>query len=142
MSTVAQGAWAVLLGQYCNSEDVLFGITVSGRPYDFPEIDSMVGLFINTLPLRVRISPNEAASSCLQRIQRKVAELHEYETTSLKQVHEWSDVPHNNLPLFETLVVFENFVGHDLSLNLGGEIQLTHYILADEFPLTLLSSAR
>lgn len=139
MSTMVQGAWAVLLSQYCNSDDVLFGITVAGRPYDYPEIDSMVGLLINTLPLRVRVSPNEAASSGLQQIQRKVAELHEYETTSLKHVHDLSDVPHNNLPLFETLVVFENFVGHDLSLNLGGEIELIQSHLArTNYPLTLV----
>jgi amino acid adenylation domain-containing protein len=139
MSTMAQAAWAVLLSRYCNSDDVLFGITVAGRPYDFPEVDSMVGLLINTLPLRVRLSPHESAASCLQKIQYKAAEIREYETTSFKQIHEWSDVRHNHIPLFESLVVFENFVGHDLSLNLGGEIELmSSHLARTNYPLTLL----
>ena len=139
MSTMVQAAWAVLLSRYCDTEDVLFGITVSGRPYDFPEIDSMVGLLINTLPLRVRVSLHEAAASCLQKIQYKAAEIREYETTSLKQIHEWSEVRQNHMPLFESLVVFENFVGHDSSLNLGGKIELTQTHLArTNYPLTLV----
>ncbi|HKP35521.1 MAG TPA: amino acid adenylation domain-containing protein [Pyrinomonadaceae bacterium] len=139
MSTLVQAAWAILLGIYCCSDDVVFGITVSGRPYDFPDIDAMVGLFINTLPLRAHLSPREVAASCFQKMQRNVAELRQYETTSLKLIHEWSAAPHNNLPLFETLVVFENFAGNDSALNLGGEMKLAGSHLArTNYPLTMV----
>jgi len=139
MSTIAQAAWAVLLRRYCNTDDVMFGITVAGRPYDFPEIDSMVGLLINTLPLRVRLSANDVASTCFQQLQRKVAAVREFETTSLKQIHEWSEIQRHNLPLFETLVVFENFIGHDLRLNLGGDLDLVRSHLArTNYPLVFV----
>ncbi len=138
MSTIAQGAWAILLSRYCRSNDVLFGITVSGRPYDFAEVDSLVGVLINTLPLRVSLPADRSLASCLQELQKHVSRLREHETTSLKQIHEWSDVP-NNRPLFETLVVFENFIGHDLQLNLGGDIQLSRSHLArTNYPLVLV----
>jgi amino acid adenylation domain-containing protein len=138
MSTIAQGAWALLLSRYCRSNDVLFGITVSGRPYDFEEVDSLVGVLINTLPLRVQIPANSTTANCLQELQKRVSRLREHETTSLKQILEWSDLPHNR-PLFETLVVFENFIGHDLQLNLGGDIQLSQSHLArTNYPLVLV----
>jgi amino acid adenylation domain-containing protein len=138
MSTLLQAAWAVLLSRYCNTEDVLFGITVSGRPYDFPEIDSLVGLLINTLPLRVRVSPSAPIAKWLQELQRTVSRLREHETGSLKQILACSDLP-SNMPLFETLVVFENFVGHELPLNLGGEIELcASHLARTNYPLTLV----
>ena len=142
MSTIAQGAWALLLGRYCRSNDVLFGITVSGRPYDFAEVDSLVGVLINTLPLRVRMPADGSIASCLQELQKHVSRLREHETISLKQIYEWSDLP-NNRPLFETLVVFENFVGHDLQLNLGGDIRLSQSHLArTNYPLVLVVNPR
>ena len=57
MNTLVQGAWAVLLSRYSGQEDVLFGAIVAGRPTDLIGIESMIGLFINTLPVRVRVSP-------------------------------------------------------------------------------------
>ena len=138
MSTIAQGAWAILLGRYSRSTDVLFGITVSGRPHDFEDVDSLVGVLINTLPLRVRMSPEANIATCLQELQKHVWRLREHETTSLKQIQEWSDLP-NNRPMFETLLVFENFIGHDLQLNLGGDIHLSQSHLArTNYPLVLV----
>jgi len=140
LSTLMQSAWALLLSRYSNSRDVLFGITVSGRPYDFPEIDSMVGLLINTLPLRVQLTADDlTVSSFLHQVQANVAEMLEHETTSLTKIQEWRDVPHHNLPLFESLIVFENFPGHDSALKLDGEIELRQSHLArTNYPLTLV----
>ena len=80
MGTIAQGAWAILLSRYCRSNDVLFGITVSGRPYDFAEVDSLVGVLINTLPLRVQLPADGTTANCLQELQKRVSRLREYET--------------------------------------------------------------
>ena len=55
VNTVLQGAWALLLARYSGSEDVVFGTTVSGRPAELPGVESMIGMFINTVPTRVRI---------------------------------------------------------------------------------------
>ena len=57
MSTVVQGAWAVMLGQLTGRHDVIFGTTLSGRPPEIADVESMVGLFVNSLPVRVEYAP-------------------------------------------------------------------------------------
>ena len=69
LNTLAQGAWALLLSRYSGEADVVFGGVVSGRQVDLRGIESMVGLFINTLPVRVRIPAGVALTSWLQSIQ-------------------------------------------------------------------------
>ncbi len=140
LSTILQAAWAIVLSRYCNTEDVLFGITVSGRPYDFPDIDSLVGLLINTLPLRVRVPGDVAAAAWLRELQRNGSRMLEHDMISLKQLHAYSDLP-PNVPLFETLVVFENFVGHELNFDRNSEIELHDSHLArTNYPLTLVAN--
>ncbi|HYG61596.1 MAG TPA: amino acid adenylation domain-containing protein, partial [Thermoanaerobaculia bacterium] len=108
LSTLVQGAWARLLGQYSGEEDVLFGSVISGRPPDFPGVESMVGLFVNTLPVRTRLRPEPAVSSWLREFQMLQLELHRYGHSSLLDVQGWSEVPRSR-PLFESLVAFENY---------------------------------
>ncbi len=107
MSTLVQGAWALLLARYAGEHDVLFGATVSGRSAPVPGIDRMVGLFINTLAVRVRPSPDDTAASFLAALQDQQAELREHAHTALAGVQALSAVPRGT-PLFESLVVFEN----------------------------------
>ncbi|MBC8030242.1 MAG: amino acid adenylation domain-containing protein [Pyrinomonadaceae bacterium] len=138
MSAFVQGAWAVLLSRYCGVDDVVFGITVSGRPYEMPGIESMVGLLINTLPVRVELDPQESCLSCLKKVQDRGAGLLEHEHSSLKQIQQWSDVPRNS-PLFETLLVFENFAGAGSSFRLDGPIEvLGAHFARTNYPLTLV----
>ena len=138
VSTLLQGAWAVLLSRYCNTDDVAFGITVSGRPYDLAGIESMVGLLINTLPVRMEMSEQETCLSCLKKLQSKAAELLEHEHSSLTQIQECSDLP-RNLPLFETLLVVENFAGSGSSLDLDGPMRLlSSHLSRTNYPLTLV----
>jgi amino acid adenylation domain-containing protein/non-ribosomal peptide synthase protein (TIGR01720 family) len=108
MSTVVQGAWALLLARYSGEDDVLFGATVSGRSAPVTGIDRMVGLFINTLAVRVAIDRDAPALTWLKALQEQQAELREYEHTPLVQVQGWSEMPRGT-PLFESLVVFENY---------------------------------
>ncbi|MEO7970848.1 MAG: amino acid adenylation domain-containing protein [bacterium] len=138
ISSVMQGAWAILLSRYSASDDVVFGITVSGRPYDLPQVESLVGLLINTLPVRVKLSDNESSLACLKRIQSRVSSALEYEHCSLKQIQNWSDVPFN-LPLFETLLVFENFSGAGSSFDLDGPVEVSSEQLSrTNYPMTLV----
>ncbi len=138
MSTLLQAAWATLLSRYCNTDDVVFGITVSGRPHDLAGIESMVGLLINTLPVRVEMSDQETCLSCLKKLQSKVAGLLEHEHSSLAQIQECSDLP-RNLPLFETLLVVENFAGSGSLFDLEGPIRvLRSHLSRTNYPLTLV----
>ncbi|MEO7330150.1 MAG: amino acid adenylation domain-containing protein, partial [Minicystis sp.] len=108
LNTVLQGAFALLLSRYSGEEDVLFGATVSGRSTPIPGIERMVGLFINALPVRVSLPPDERVSTFLSTLQIQQSEIREFEHTPLVTVQGFSDVPRGT-PLFETLIVFENF---------------------------------
>ena len=62
LNSVLQGAWAILLWKLIGRQDVVFGTTVNGRPAEIPGMETMVGLFINTLPVRVQLGPGESLS--------------------------------------------------------------------------------
>ena len=66
LNSYIQAAWAIVLGRLTGRDDVVFGITVAGRPPEIPGIETMVGLFINTLPLRVKLAPDQRLRSMLQ----------------------------------------------------------------------------
>ncbi len=108
LNTLAQGAWALLLGRYSGEEDVLFGGVVSGRPAELAGSETMVGLFINTLPVRVRVPAAARVLPWLRELQEAQAEARQYEYSPLVQVQGWSDVP-RGVPLFESILVFENY---------------------------------
>lgn len=108
LNTLVQGAWALLLSCYSGEEDVVFGATVSGRPSALVKVESMVGLFINTLPIRVQVTPEEFLMPWLKQIQAQQAQARQYEYSPLVDIQGWSEVP-RDLPLFESLVVFENY---------------------------------
>jgi amino acid adenylation domain-containing protein len=108
LNTLVQGAWALLLSAYSGESDVVHGVVVSGRPPEMPGADAAIGLFINTLPLRIRISPREELLSWLQRIQAQQLELSRYQYSSGFQLQQWTGMP-SGTRLYETVVVFENF---------------------------------
>lgn len=141
IGTILQGAWALLLGHWSGEREVIYGTTVAGRPAGLPGIDSMVGLFINNLPVRLTIDPDAPVASWLKRVQDRLAELREHETTPLLKIQEFSQVPPWRR-LFETLVVFNGFLA-DRSLleEFGGSLRI---IEADSpvrtnYPLTLMA---
>jgi Condensation domain len=108
LNTVAQGVWAILLSRYSGEEDVVFGNVVSGRPADLTGVESMIGLFINTLPVRVDVSPEASLLPWLKKLQEQQVEVRRYEYSPLVQVQEATDVP-RGLPMFESLFTFENY---------------------------------
>ena len=107
-STLVQGAWGLLLSRYAGEEDVVFGATVSGRPAELAGVEEMVGLFINTLPVRVRVEAEAPLGGGSGRLQEEQAEAREYEHAPLVEVQRWSGVPPGEA-LFGSLVVFENY---------------------------------
>ncbi len=112
INTVVQGAWALLLQQHGGAEDVVFGTTVSGRPTELEDSETMVGLFINTLPVRVAMPAEAKVATWLQTLQQQQSEARQYEYTPLTKIQGWSDMPPGQA-LFDTLVVFENFPSQD-----------------------------
>ena len=107
VNTLLQGAWAVLLSRYSQEDDVVFGTTVSGRSAPLPGIESMVGLLINTLPLRVQVQENVSLLPWLRDLQESASELLQHEHDPLALIQGWSEVP-RGLPLFDSIVVFQN----------------------------------
>ena len=107
LNTLVQGAWALLLSRYTSNDDVLFGVTVAGRPAGLAGAESIVGLFINTLPMRVHVPSSSSVRLWLTALQSQQSELQQFEYSSLIDIQGWSDVP-RGIPLFESILVFEN----------------------------------
>ena len=139
LNTVVQGAWALLLSRYSGSEDVVFGATVSGRPASLPGVEEMVGLFINTLPVRVEVKSEEGVDEYLRRLQEQQVEVRQYEYSPLVEVQRWSEVP-KGTPLFESLMVFENYpVGKALGeQSVGLEVRDVKSAESNNYPLSVI----
>lgn len=108
VNTLVQGAWALLLSHYSGERDVVFGTVVSGRPAALEGVDTMLGLFINTLPVRVGVETDQGLVPWLQRLQKEQAEARQYDYSPLVRVQAASDVPRGRT-LFDTVVSFENY---------------------------------
>ncbi len=108
LNTFIQGAWALLLHHYSTEHDVLFGTVVSGRPADLTDVESMVGLFINTQPTRIHIDPDCELMQWLQIIQEEQFKARKYEYSHLIQIQKVSEIP-RGVQMFESVIIFENF---------------------------------
>jgi acyl carrier protein len=108
LNTLLQGAWGILLSRYSGLDDVVYGTTVSGRPPGLAGVEQMVGLFITTLPLRLKIGRNELLASWLDQVQAEHLAMRQFEYCSAGQIHQWSEMP-GALPLYESVLVFENY---------------------------------
>ncbi|TYC07302.1 non-ribosomal peptide synthetase, partial [Actinomadura syzygii] len=104
-STLVQCAWAMLLGVLTGRDDVVFGLTVAGRPAEVPGSESMVGLFINTVPVRVALRPAEPFDRLLRRVAAEQARLLDHHHLGLDDVQRQAGLG----DLFDTLVVIENY---------------------------------
>ncbi len=139
VNTVVLGAWSLLLSRHGGEEEVVLGTTVSGRPPELEGVESTVGLFINTLPLRVRFSPEAIVESFLRELQTLQLECREHEYSPLWQVHQWSELP-AGVPLFETFFVFENYPDDALRLEVTGRSKPS--VERSGYPLALAASLR
>ncbi|WP_009631336.1 non-ribosomal peptide synthetase [Synechocystis sp. PCC 7509] len=139
LNALIQGTWALLLSYYSGELDVVFGATVSGRPATLAGAESLVGLFINTLPVRVRIVPDALLWSWLHQLHSLQAEARQYEHSPLAAIHKWSELP-QHLPLFESIVVFQNYPVAPALERESTDLQLTDVRAAvsrNNYPLTL-----
>ncbi|MES2820925.1 MAG: amino acid adenylation domain-containing protein, partial [Pseudomonadota bacterium] len=137
LNTLIQAAWALLLARYNDQPDVVIGVTSSGRPSDLPGADRMLGVFINTLPLRVRAQPHLALAEFLRAVQNTSVALREHEQTPLAEILQGQD---RGAALFDSLLVFQNLpaaaerqlrVG-ELTLRVLDNLEQTNYGLTLE----------
>ncbi|WP_106400140.1 condensation domain-containing protein [Actinocorallia populi] len=105
LNTVLQLAWGLVLGCETGRADVVFGGVVSGRPPELPGVAAMVGLFINTLPVRVRTRPADTVREALRRIQDEQAELLPHQHLSIAEIQRLTPAG----ALFDTIVMLENY---------------------------------
>lgn len=138
LNTVIQGAWSVLLSRYSRTDDVVFGVTVSGRPAELNGIEHATGLFINTLPTRIKTDGDLPIVEWLAELQTAQRELRQFEFSSLASVQKWSDLPPGE-SLFETIVVFENYPEPDAS-DSKSDFEITDIAFHEQsnYPLALL----
>ena len=133
------GAWSLLLGRFGGQRRVVIGQTLSGRSAPLPDIEAMVGLLINTLPVRLDLDDSERVGDWLRRLHREQADLTDHEAASLVTALKASGVPQGT-PLFESLFVFENHPLNEelatrastsgLAISLRGFHELTNYPLS------------
>ncbi|MBP5973795.1 amino acid adenylation domain-containing protein [Brasilonema sp. CT11] len=108
LATLIQAAWALLLSRYSGESDVVFGTTVAGRPPALSGVESMVGVFINTITARIKIPEQSDLLTWLRLLQEEYIEREQYSYTPLVDIQGVSEIPRTQL-LFESLVVIENY---------------------------------
>ena len=107
LNNLVQATWGLLLCRYSQETDVVFGATVSGREPSIVGIESMVGLFINTLPMRVQVAADTQVLALIKDLQAQLLESEQYSYSSLAEIQGWSEIPRGT-SLFDSIVVFEN----------------------------------
>src|SRR5207237_2136672 len=135
LNPVLQAAWGVLLGRLAATSDVVFGAVVSGRPAEVPGVDSMVGLFIATVPVRVRLNPGESLACLMSRLQGEQSELGAHQHLGLAGIQQAVGLGE----LFDTAMVFENYPAPPGPGPGGGGLAIAPVAARDatHYPLTL-----
>ncbi|MDQ3021352.1 MAG: amino acid adenylation domain-containing protein [Bacteroidota bacterium] len=139
LNTIIQGVWAIILSVYRGEKDVLFGGTVSGRTPLLKGIETMVGLFINTLPVKVNVDKEKEIIQWFKNLQQSHIERNEFAYSSLVDIQEWSNIPRGT-QLFENILVFENYpLDKSLENGVAGiKINNLRAFERTNFPLTIL----
>ncbi|MFF7163701.1 amino acid adenylation domain-containing protein [Streptomyces sp. NPDC008086] len=138
VNTVVQGLWALLLARLTGRNDVVFGATVAGRPAELAGVESMIGLFINTVPVRVTVAPGERPGAFLRRVQDEQSRLMDHQHLGLTEIQRLVGTG----DLFDTLLVFENYPVDEASVaqaesSAGLRIADVKGSGATHYPLTL-----
>jgi amino acid adenylation domain-containing protein len=138
MNTLVQGAWAILLSRYSGSDDVAFGAVHACRKSTFEGADDSIGIFINTLPLRVCVAQDAGVLDWLRQVRNHWMSMRDYEHTPLVQVQKWSEVPAGK-PLFESILMFDNYELDERMRAQGGKWARRSFRLYEQtgYPITL-----
>nr|UTI67674.1 AptD1 [Actinoallomurus sp. ID145808] len=142
LNTVLQGAWALLLATMTGRTDAVFGATVSGRPPELPDVDAMIGLFINTVSVRARCAPGLTLADYLSDLQTRQTAMLDHQYIGLTEIYEATGLR----SLFDTLLSFDSYPVDQTGLvqaNLETGIELTglRTIGANNFPMAVVAAA-
>ncbi|ROQ73445.1 amino acid adenylation domain-containing protein [Streptomyces sp. CEV 2-1] len=137
LNTLVQVSWALVLARLTGSRDLVFGAVVSGRPHDLPGVESMVGLFINTLPVRVRLQDGERVDELLRRVQDEQSRLLAHHHARAAEVQRAAGVGE----LFDSIIAFENFPRTEGSEDAPGAVRLAKVTDATHYPVTIAAVA-
>jgi tyrocidine synthetase-3 len=143
LAALLYSAWGILLQKYNSSDEAIFGITVSGRKAKIKGIENMVGLFINTLPVRIQTHGLETIEHFLNRMNHRLQIMEDYENSSLVDIKKYSGITGPG-ELFDTVVVIENYPLDNVLKQLSGPLsfdsysifEMTHYHLTVDVLLT------
>ncbi|MDW6064855.1 amino acid adenylation domain-containing protein [Streptomyces sp. FXJ1.4098] len=105
LNTLIQTAWAILLHHTTNQHDITFGATTAGRPPHIPHIETMVGLFINTLPVRIQLNNTQTLAQTATQLQDQQTRLMPHQHLGLTDIQKLVGIGE----LFDTVVIFENY---------------------------------
>ncbi|MFI6442942.1 amino acid adenylation domain-containing protein [Streptomyces sp. NPDC050759] len=137
VNTVVSAAWGLLISRYCGTDDIVFGLSAAERPAELEDADRIVGVMLNSVPARIRIRPGQTIGDWLREIQADQVRAREYGRAPLTDIHAWAGLP-GNVPLFQTMVAFENYPLAD-STEIGGvNIGAVEYKTRVNYPLTLI----
>jgi len=139
LNNILQAVWAVLLSRYSGRDDVVFGTVVSGRPEELPGVEAMVGMFINTLPMRLRVGAEGSAADLLERASKQQLDLFRVQHSALVEIQGWSDVEAGR-NLFDTILVFENYADTEASEAHSGSLRIgdLRMFSSTNYPLSLI----
>ena len=140
LNTIVQGAWGLLLSRYSGETDVVFGATRACRKSTVAGAESMIGLLINSLPIRVQVDPDTTLVLWLKELRSQHVAVRPHEHTPLVQVQSWSDIP-RGVSLFESIVMFEAYDLNERLQQQGGSWQNREIRLLEQpsFPLVLIA---
>ncbi|MDD4493505.1 MAG: amino acid adenylation domain-containing protein [Eubacteriales bacterium] len=106
LNAITQSIWAILLYNYCEINDIIFGYITSGRSQELKGIESIVGLFINTIPMRVKIDDSMSFKDIVQRVNTQIFQSYQYDDCSLREIQEICNLPKNAI---NHIIIFDNF---------------------------------
>jgi SAM-dependent methyltransferase len=115
LNTVLHAAWTIVLSRYSGRRDIVFGCVSSGRPAELPGVDRMIGMFVNTLPVRVSVPHDGDLGPWLHELQTRYADIRRYEFSPLSDIKKWAGAPGQQL--FDSLFVLDN---HSIAVQGGG----------------------
>jgi amino acid adenylation domain-containing protein/non-ribosomal peptide synthase protein (TIGR01720 family) len=140
LNTLVQGVWSLLLSRQSGETDVIAGAAFSGRPTDLPGAESIVGPFTNNLPVRVDVNENEAGADYFRKLHSRLLELNAFQFTPLMEIQRNSEVPWR-YRLFDSLIVFQNYLVDDGARRLGEKIQIEDFVgpIHTNYPVLLLA---
>lgn len=139
MNNIVQGAWALLLSRHSGEEDVVFGATRACRKGTIEGADDIVGMLINTLPVRVRVRPESTVVAWLAELRETWRSMFDVEHTPLRLVQRWGEMG-PRAPIFDSQVVFES-LALDATLHADGGAMATrgfHLYGGTNFAMTVL----